>query len=255
MKLVAALTTKNEEFIIEKTLRVLDQFCEGVVVYDDGSSDRTEEICRSFKSVEWHVRPLHDPLIREEAKQRLELIEILRPHEPDYVLLLDADEIPTPSIIDYVNSGKVGCLTGCRVINLWGDETCYRYDQYTTRFGTSVNWDPFSANPWHKYPLLRFERNRKYEYDLQVQKGGCSRYHPAPKNPGGDVSLTDEFHLIHYGKIAPDYLDGSRLEFYSAIEERAGIGSFTQRLEWHKEHCRTDTLQVKETNPSWFWSK
>ena len=28
-----------------------------------------------------------------------ELIELLKPKNPDYVMLLDADEIPTPSII------------------------------------------------------------------------------------------------------------------------------------------------------------
>ena len=254
MNLVAGLTTKNEESIIQKTLSVLEKICDNIIVYDDGSVDRTEEICRSFKKVDWKVRSSHDPLLREEAKQRLELIEILRDYNPQYVLLLDADEIPTPSIVEYLQTENIPNLTGCSVINLWGDESQYRCDSYTTKFGTSVNWDPFSSKPWLKYPLLRFDASRKYEYDMHVQKGGCSKYHPSPNNPGDEVLLTNTFHLIHYGKISSDYLDGTRLEFYSSIEERDNRGTFAQRLDWNKEHNRNDTLQLKAVDPHWFWN-
>ena len=93
---ISGITTKNDDWIIEKTLSVVNKFCDTIVVYDDGSTDKTEEICRSFSNVSWYVRPSHDPLIREEAKQRLELIDILRKYESEYILLLDSDEIPTP---------------------------------------------------------------------------------------------------------------------------------------------------------------
>ena len=44
--LIAGITTKNEEWIIDKTLNAVTQFCDKVVVYDDGSEDKTEEICK-----------------------------------------------------------------------------------------------------------------------------------------------------------------------------------------------------------------
>jgi glycosyltransferase involved in cell wall biosynthesis len=252
-KVIAGLTTKDEDWIVEKTLKALNRFCDKIVVYDDGSTDDTEEICRSFNRVEWHVRPPHDALQREEAKQRLELINILKNYDLDYALLLDADEIPTPNIISFVeNIDNSFNLYKVRMINLWEDEENYRTDSYNTVFGTRVNWDPFTENSWFKFPLLKFNKNYDYEYNLAVQKGGCSRYHPSPHNVPGDTCDAG-FHIIHYGKIAPDFLNGDRLKFYSAIEAKDGKGSYEQRLRWHAEHNRLDTLKVVPTKKEWFW--
>ena len=252
--LVAALTTKNEDWIIDKTLRSLSQYCDEIIVYDDGSDDDTEKICRSYDKVTWKVRDGHDPLTREEAKQRLELINLVREYDPDYVLLLDADEIPTPSIINFLDNADNNInLWRCRMINLWEDESKYRVDSYKTKFNTGVSWNPFLENAWVKYPLLKYDKNMQYQYDLSVQKGGCSQYHPAPENVSAPIGQQEDFYIIHYGKIAPDYFNEDRLKFYAAIESKDGKGSFDQRLEWHQEHNRTDTLQTVETKKEWFW--
>ena len=54
MKLICGITTKNEEWIIKKTLSVLTIFCDKIVILDDNSNDKTEEICKSFEKVEWN---------------------------------------------------------------------------------------------------------------------------------------------------------------------------------------------------------
>tara|TARA_R110002049_G_scaffold309059_1_gene516340 strand:- start:347 stop:1117 length:771 start_codon:yes stop_codon:yes gene_type:complete len=252
-KLVAGLTTKNEDWIIEKTLTALSNFCEEIVVYDDGSTDKTELICKSFDKVDWRVRPEHNPLLREEAKQRLELINILGEHDPDYVLLLDADEIPTPSIVNFMeNMNNDVFLWRSRMINLWDDETKYRVDKYNTKFNREANFDPFSDNAWFKYPLMKFDKNINYSYDLEVQKGGCSRYHPAPNNPG-KVEEQEDFYIIHYGKLCPGYLNGEKLEFYAKIEELDGRGSYESRLDHHKEFNRVDTVETRDIPTEWIW--
>jgi glycosyltransferase involved in cell wall biosynthesis len=255
MNLIAGITTKNEDWIVLKTLSVLTQFCNKIIVYDDGSTDKTEEICRSFDKVVWRVRHKHDPIQREEAKQRLELINLLKDYKPDYALLLDADEIPTPSIVNFLsNIDSSVNLWGTRMINLWNDETKYRCDSYTTAFGTNVNWDPFSSNPWTKYPLMKFDKSIDYSYDLSVQKGGCSRYHPAPGNIADPVHKTDDFYIIHYGKLSKDYLSGDKTDFYSKIESKTGLGDYNSRIRWHNEHNRIDSMFIKEVDKSWIWS-
>ena len=252
--LIAALTTKNEDWIIDKTLRSLSQYCDEIIVYDDGSDDDTEKICRSYDKVAWKVRDSHDPLIREEAKQRLELINLVRERDPEYVLLLDADEIPTPSVIDFMNNVDSSInLWRCRMINLWEDKSKYRVDSYRTKFGTGVNFDPFGPHAWFKYPLLKYNRDIDYHYDINIQKGGCSQYHPAPGNVPKPIGQQEDFYIMHYGKIAPNYLNEDRLKFYASIEAKDGKGSFDQRLEWHQEHNRTDTLKTVETKKEWFW--
>lgn len=255
-KIIAGITTKNEEWIIRKTLEAVDKFCDKIIIYDDNSTDSTEEICRSFSKVDWFVRPSHDPLVREEAKQRLELINLLKNYDTDYVLLLDADEIPTPSIVSFIE--KISPETTAwkiRMINLWEDQSKYRVDSYRTKFGTQVNWEPFSDNFWAKYPLIKFDKNYDYAYDLNVQKGGCSPYHPAPSNLEGKIDFTEDFYIIHYGKISKDFITQEKIEFYAKIDEKNGKGSYKDRIDWYKEHSRVDTLQTKETKKEWFWEQ
>lgn len=253
-KIIAALTTKNEQWIIKKTLEALNKFCDKIIIYDDNSSDLTEEICRSFNKVDWFVRHKHDPLIREEAKQRLELINIVKNYDTDYLLLLDADEIPTPSIIPFLENAPSQVVGWqIRMINLWEDENKYRIDSYQTKFGTQVNWQPFSDNFWGKYPLIKFDKNFNYTYDLNVQKGGCSAYHPAPSNLQGEIKFTEDFYLIHYGKISKEFISEEKLKFYANIDVKNGKGSYEERIDWYKEHSRIDTLKTEKTKKEWLW--
>lgn len=249
-KIIGGITTKNEDWIIERTLKALNNFCDEIIVYDDGSTDKTEEICKSFDKVDWFVRPPHDPLKREEAKQRLELIELLKTKNPDYVILLDADEIPTPNIMSFLENMDNSTTWKVRMINLWEDESKYRCD--TSKNGL-INFNPFGKKFWGKYPLLKFDSKYNYKYNLHIQKGGCSPYHPSPVNLTGKISQTDDFYIIHHGPISEFYTSGKKHEFYSKIEEKDGKGSYKQRLEHHKSCLNLNNVQTKPTKKEWFW--
>ena len=49
--IVVLTPTKNEEWILERFLRVTTQFADLVIVADQGSTDRTREICERFENV------------------------------------------------------------------------------------------------------------------------------------------------------------------------------------------------------------
>ena len=82
-KVIASLGIKNEEWIIEKTLRVLDRFCDKIIIVDDHSTDNTEKICRSFDKVEWYQNVEHDWKVRTDGVQKLIAIDAINPHNPD----------------------------------------------------------------------------------------------------------------------------------------------------------------------------
>lgn len=256
--IISAILTKNEDWIIDKTLYALNNFSNKIIVYDDRSTDKTEEIARSYDKVEWYVRPAHNPLSIFEAKQRLELIEIIKPHNPDYVVLLDADEIPTPSIMGFLNNiDETKTAWSVRMINLWADENHYRCDSGKSEDGKFVNFDPFGNPSWRKHPFIKFNSKFPYTYNMAVQRGGTSPFHPAPKNLIGDKVKTEDWYVIHYGKISPTWICGEKNKFYAQVESFRGNGTvkgtFEQRMRWHKDAIAENNIKLKPIDPNWVW--
>ena len=252
-KVVACLPVKDEEEFIEKVILSISNFCDKIVILDDHSTDKTEDICRSFNNVIWNVRPIHDSNNKQEGIQKKELMDLTVVHNPDYIICLDGDEIPTPNIVNFLDSiDESVSIWGSRMINLWEDEENYRYDNYITKYGTNVNWDPWN-NPWIKYTLLKYNTNMSFNYDSSIIHGGVSKYHPFPDNIDGESKLTDEFHIIHYGKLRTKYKSGELLKSYAKFDEFAGKGSYESRLDWHLEHNRTDNVKMKKINKDWLW--
>ena len=211
-------------------------------------------ICRSFPKVEFHKRPFHNWKKREEGKQRIELWNLVIKHEPNYILLLDGDEIPTPSIINFFENidKSVNCWK-LRMINLWNDENHYRVDSYKTSLGAGINWDPFTENSWMKTVLLKYDKNYNYIYDEKVEKGPVSKFHPLPDNTTGIIKNTDEFYIIHYGKISPSFINGIKNSEYAAMENYEGKGTYENRLK-HHEACRLEGEEnLVEINKNWLW--
>ena len=51
-----------------------------------------------------------------------------------------------------------------------------------------------------QYLFDQYDNKYHYTYNINIQKGGTSKYHPAPQNLR-EVQLTEEFYVIHYGKL------------------------------------------------------
>ena len=256
MKVVAGIAVKDEEWIIKKNLDVLIRFCDKIIVQNDNGTDRTKDICEAYDKVEWNERPYHEWYIREEGKQRRELFDLVVKHNPDYILLLDADEIVTPSIVNFINNIDTSInLWSIRMINLWGDDKHYRIDSYRTTMGANVNWNPFSSNAWRKTSLMKYNKDFEYKYDLTVNKGPVSVYHPCPDNSPKPHKNTEDFYILHYSKLSKEYLSGLRNHKYSKMEAYEGRGEYNYRLKRH-ESCRLEGNPVlKKINKEWMWEK
>tara|TARA_Y100000034_G_C6906029_1_gene420461 strand:+ start:3606 stop:4388 length:783 start_codon:yes stop_codon:yes gene_type:complete len=256
-KVVAGIRIKNEEWIIDRTLDSLKRFCDTVVIYDDQSTDNTEKICRSYDFVDWRSGPPRDPYAWHAGQQATDLFKFVKDHDPDYILMLDADEIPTPSVIEFFNSINEDInLWRTRMINL-EDDSHYRIDSYRTRFGANINWDPFSENAWRKYTLMKYNKDFQYTYEpLKVGLGSFGPFHPAPNNVPSPHMQTEDFYILHYGRTSPRYRSGKKQQFLAKNDEITGVGTYEARLAHHLA-CSglgddTPPTLVK-CKDEWFW--
>jgi glycosyltransferase involved in cell wall biosynthesis len=254
-KIVAAVPTKNEETIIGKTLETLSKLCAKIVILDDDSTDNTFDICKSFDKVDF-ISGNSDNILETGMSGigKTRLLSRAVDHCPDYILMLDADEIPTPNIMEFFNNIDRS-INGfsVRMINLQGDENHYRTDSFVTSHGVNINHNPFSENAWRKTVLMKVDKNISYMYDTGRVIGGVSKYHPLPGNIPNPVINTEDFFIIHYGKISNSYISGEKDIAYAQVESKAGIDSFEKRVDHHRR-CRTEGVPIYEKCKSeWFW--
>jgi len=90
--------TRNSEKYLEQILSRLVKISDEVVVLDSGSTDSTKQIVSRFQSVKWEYRTFDNF-----RSQRNFAAELCR---HDYILMMDADEIPDESFCESVISLK-----------------------------------------------------------------------------------------------------------------------------------------------------
>ena len=90
-KIVAMYRLKNVDRWIEKSLDAASSICDSIVVIDNGSTDNTVKICKSFPKVV-EVRNQHS-LPFDDTRDKNTLLQMALERDPDYVLTLDGDEI------------------------------------------------------------------------------------------------------------------------------------------------------------------
>ena len=258
MKLVCGIPTKNEEWIIGKTLNILSKFCDKIVILDDNSDDKTEQICKSFKNVEFIKRYSKNVLdTGMSALGQTELFNHVAKYNPEYILMLDADEIPTPHFINFFNNIDKSINCWCvRFINLYKDEFHYRKDNFITKTGVNITLDPFLNNGWRKYILLKYDKKFNYSYNINILYQSSGKKHPCPEIMPEPIKNTEDFYIIHYGKLDPRYISGKKDERYAEIEVAAGRGTMQERL-MHHYLCRTGSGPIGEEYvecpKEWFW--
>ena len=255
-KVIASLGIKNEEWIIEKTLNVLNRFCDKIIIVDDHSTDNTESICRSFDKVEWNVNIEHDWKVRTDGVQKNIAIQAIKPHNPDYVLFLDGDEIPFRNMPDFIDERDDSVdLWKLPFVHLWGDESHYRVDKFSTSQGVEVNYNPFCGPAVHglgggskKGFLMKWRDGFDYKHRTD--------HHILPMEPvnvPGVYGESNETGILHYGKITEHFKTGKKDEEYAAMRSHTMGFNLQDRIKHHEE-CREETnMELKEVNPEWLW--
>ena len=113
--LVITMRVKNEERYLGQVLDSLQPLACPIVLLDDGSTDKTAEIARSFHRVKYinYGKPEMD-----EAKDRHALIEAAMEYKPEWVLTIDGDEILPERTCDLIRQHTFMELPGVNVLRL-----------------------------------------------------------------------------------------------------------------------------------------
>ena len=117
---------KNEELLIERVLSSYLAACDKILVLDDGSIDKTEEIVRSFQHVIYYKQLGAE---RNEGRDRSFLLQEACKYKPDWCWWFDGDE----TLIKF-NKKHLNCVDKdikfieSMLLCLWDNEFTYAFD-------------------------------------------------------------------------------------------------------------------------------
>lgn len=111
------LITKNEQENLKKWVNWIHKLSRisEIVIVDDGSTDDTKKILKSLETKELLIKIFDRGLDNDFATQRNFAVSKAT---NDWILMLDADEVPSPKLINYLNN-----------LNL-NDNCCYSINRY-----------------------------------------------------------------------------------------------------------------------------
>ena len=245
MKVVAGFHTRDDEWILPLKLKVLSKFCDVIVVCLDRPSEGVRKILGGFPKVSSfeHVNtmglPDHDdtsgPLCEEGAMRR-EVFDHLVALQPDFIILGDTDEIPTPDIIPFLQTvpTKYPVVDYFRIpiVNLFLDQEHYIC-------GRDCVWSPEHERANKRGTIIRYNPSRRYHYEVTRNCHVPTEPFILDETPSG---LAKTF---VYDLISP------RVLHYRFVNWARWSTSFKAGMKKYQ-----DTLQeysVKATPREWLW--
>lgn len=147
MRLSVAMITKNEEKNLERTLKSVQSFADEIVIVDSGSTDRTEEIAKTYGA------KFYSEAWKGYGGQRNSVIDKA---QGEWILNIDADEEISPELQKKILEIK----------NSDGDKSVYSINFTSVCFGKKIKHGGWS-NSYHirlfKKEAGRFNDNTVHE--------------------------------------------------------------------------------------------
>lgn len=196
---------KNEERWIQKSIESIYDICSEIVVLDDGSTDRTVEICSGFDKVVDIYHQENLPL--DETRDRNRLLQMALKRKPDFLLTFDGDEVfmPKPHEILFEELNILypkADVFEFQFFTLWDAPNQIRYD------GIFGNYWQRRLHNMKDQPDNLFYRNSPYQGNLH-----CS----ALNNFKEDNVVRSNVKIFHLASFSEE-LRQKKYEFYTKID-------------------------------------
>ncbi len=235
-----AFIARAADWVLDYHLSAYAQFCDRIVCVLD-RSPQSETICRKYGNVDVHHyqpsqdRPDCDPrgIICEEGTMRQIAWDLAARYEPDWIVLGDTDETPTPDIERWITGAD-------RSVDVYYTHwvNCWQNARFALG-GVNAKWS--FQNPAANKKALLVRRRAGVAYRYNVDQLQHCRMEPNPINPGRAVIdethvLVDSPKLIHlkYAAWARWQADPLRRAGgqYSTMEADAEIVSIPDGWHW-----------------------
>lgn len=224
-RLTMAMLVRNEaDRYLEKVLNHVVRYADQVVVLDDASTDNTVEVCkRCLANIPHSIAVNTEAGFHNEVELRKQLWNMAAATKPDWIMILDADEMFEDGIVQimpHLLSNPNADIYLFRLYDMW-NETHYREDNY------------WQAHKYYRPFLVRFQAN--YEYKWQETPQHCGRL---PINIGSLRVVPCQMRIKHWGwarssdrldkyyrykKHDPDAVYGIREQYQSILDPKPNL--------------------------------
>ena len=199
-KLTAGIRIKNGERFAEECLRDLSEYVDEIVVLDDGSTDRTVQIARSFPKVTSVVRWEKD--FFHEGIDRNVVLALVKNTNPDWILLPDIDEVFEDRFKDEVHR-----MMEKRDVSLYAFLFCHFW-RSKSHFRVDGKW----GRETREFPIPRLVRNEPgLRYPVHRPLGTAQitgvRGH----------AVVSDVRVKHYGHLYED-ISREKVRLYAALD-------------------------------------
>jgi glycosyltransferase involved in cell wall biosynthesis len=189
MLLIGLVRMRNESLILQDTLDHLSQYTDGLIVFDDASTDDSVPIAEKHPNVLEILRNdcWRTNRLEEETRHRQVLLDAARKYYPQWMFYSDCDERFVGPIREFLSSDEASNVAGIRVS---------LFDAYMT----ADDHGPYTASR----PLLNFRRyfgpERRdilmlWQNNASVRFAGLDAREPIVSG-----AITTRFLCQHYGK-------------------------------------------------------
>lgn len=261
-KIIGLVPFKNEDWILGYTLSCLSTFCDEIIVLDDGSDDRSLEICKSFAKVTEVIKKENRRTIfRNEPRDWNLLTKAGLRHGADWLFYTDADEMVSKDIFDLVGRldslGNVGCVQFKKVA-LWRSFERIR--------SGSDKWVAPPENVLNPI-LLRacnsiFWSNPKGNFFKRIAKWILrgERFKPIygrvfPKGIKGDVLRSTSIVAVHFNNLSYSVLIKKQLNYALNQQLERPYLSVEAILNWSYSRLDESGLILEDVQDGWIWDE
>ncbi|AEF93757.1 Methyltransferase type 12 [Desulfotomaculum nigrificans CO-1-SRB] len=218
--IICTMRIKNEERWIEQCLREASKLCDLILIIDDGSVDRTPEICRSFSKVRYRYYQRQV----DEVRDRRELLQWALENGADWILQLDGDEVLEEGAAETVRQeiarldprDPVYTFFYLHILYFWNDPQTYRCEE------------GIYGDFWMRRLFTTWGQEKEKLVIGATGHGHNLHANGVPINLRGKGRKID-VRVLHYGYLDPE-MRQSKYEFYQKHDPEAAARGYYDHL-------------------------